>query len=429
MSKLRQLREAVGPTMDRYAAGSIYGGLSGGVSNYLAGGDMDHAIRGAVLGAGIGAVPGIALRNSNQALRFGAAAGIPALLALQKDRPMLRDAFNPESTDTLSSLYSADNAFEEGSPAWEAYYAENPEAYAERYEKTAAAMTLDDIALMEEMSGQVVGRTRTKVGTVVDSNGVYTLYDNTGDYTYGEFTKLSEALYYAEKLAQFSLGDAYANNPGNIPQGQNYASDWSHKQDILDKRGRTVGTANVGGSGTTSSVVLDEAKKKPFWRSAESWRRRGSELEQFAQEQAKRMSYTDDAVKITQRGAPQALPGKAPVPTTVTAPTAKVPTPAPAAPVKAPLSGGAKALRYGGGALGLAGLGYLGYQYFKPEDSWTDRAQDALSSAAGTAQKYLPYAQQAMGALQGGNLMGYSANPGGGQYQNVPQYPQQYRQY
>jgi len=66
-----------------------------------------------------------------------------------------------------------------------------------------ASMSLNDIAAMEAMSGVNVGRTRTKVGMIIDSNGVYTLYDESGKYTYGDFTKLSEAQDHAEKVAKY----------------------------------------------------------------------------------------------------------------------------------------------------------------------------------------------------------------------------------
>lgn len=66
-----------------------------------------------------------------------------------------------------------------------------------------ASMSLNDITAMEAMSGVNVGRTRTKVGMIIDSNGVYTLYDESGKYTYGDFTKLSEAQEHAEKVAKY----------------------------------------------------------------------------------------------------------------------------------------------------------------------------------------------------------------------------------
>lgn len=401
------LSSAVGSTLLRHSGGSIAGALGGGISNALYGGDMDHAIRGAVVGSVMGAVPGLALRNSNLALRLGVAGAIPAALAAQKDRPILQKLFSPGHEDMLSNLYSADRAFQEGSPEWNAYYQNNPDAYKARYEKQAASMSLEDIALMEEMSGQVVGRTRTKVGTIVDSNGKYTLYDETGKYTYGDFTKLSEAVEHSEKVAE--------------RYGYNYNTTTGAGE--ITRRGGFMGLGKsqvVGRLGQDGKVVMEGSFKGP------SYMRRlfgGTGAASYEKAQQGLMSASQQApstaqqLKTTQSelaSAQQEL----------------------SAAQKEVQQATQRAARYGkvlkgvGAAGVLGGLGYLGYQYFKP-DSWTDRFSNAANSALQTSQKYLPQVSGALNAMnQGGSagLMGYAANQAG-QYQQIPQYANQARQY
>lgn len=397
------LSSAVGSTLLRHGGGAMAGALGGGISNALYGGDMDHAIRGAVVGSVMGAVPGLALRNSNLALRLGVAGAIPAALAAQKDRPLLQKLFSPGHDDMLSNLYSAERAFQEGSPEWNAYYQNNPDAYSARYEKKAAAMSLDDIALMEEVSGQVVGRTRTKVGTIVDSNGKYTLYDDTGKYTYGDFTKLSEAVEHSEKIAErYSYNYNTTTGAGEIT-----------------RRGGFMGLGKkqvVGTLGPDGKVVMNQGFQGPSYRKrlfggsgGASYQKAEQGLMNAAQQTpstAQQLKTTQGQLSATQQELSAAQ--------------------------KEVQQATQRAARYGkvlkgvGAAGVLGGLGYLGYQYFKP-DSWTDR----ISNAVGSAQKYIPQATGALNALnQGGGagLMGYAANQVG-QYQQIPQYNNTYRRY
>ena len=384
----------------RYAGGTIAGGLGGGVTNALYGGDMDHAIRGAVVGSVLGSVPGLALRNSNLALRLGVAGAIPAALASQKDRPILQELFSPGHDDMLSNLYSAERAFQENSPEWNEYYQNNPDAYAARYEKQAASMSLDDIAYMEEMSGQVVGRTRTKVGTIVDSNGKYTLYDDTGKYTYGDFTKLSAAVEHSEKVAmwfsQGSYSHKYDPKTGGGTVTRKGPGVWGFRKKEV-----------VGTLGQDGKVVLNPGQQAL----------RGTEAARFQQ------AAEGLQTKATTN---PSLQGQL---TTAKAEVAEAKRLQAAAQQEA-AQAGQKATRYGRvlkgvGAVGaLGGLGYLGYQYFKP-DSWQDRASNAVSSAVQKTQKYMPHISGALNAFNqsgGTGVMGYAANQGAGQYQQIPQY-------
>ena len=112
--------------------GAALGGVTGGVSNYLAGGDLDHAISGAVSGALLGGAGGALTRNSNRLAQIAVAGGVPALLAQVKDRPMVSEYYAPKHTDTLNRLYSEERAFKEDTPEWVEYYMANPDRYEAR---------------------------------------------------------------------------------------------------------------------------------------------------------------------------------------------------------------------------------------------------------------------------------------------------------
>jgi hypothetical protein len=385
---MRGLTSAVGSTLLRQGGGTLAGAVGGGVSNALYGGDMDHAIRGAVVGGVLGSVPGLMLRNSNPLLRLGLAGAIPAALAAQKDRPMLQELFSPGHDDMLSNLYSAERAFQENSPEWNEYYQNNPDAYAARYEKQAASMSLDDIAYMEEMSGSVVGRTRTKVGTIVDSNGKYTLYDDTGKYTYGDFTKLSSAIEHSEKVAAW-WKDKYTTTSDSIRR----------------QKGGWLGRGN--------SEVVGKLVD-------------GKVINQGSHNLHNTSGYMGAADKLTnQAGKTQALQQELAQSQTLQKTTQAELAAAQQEATKATQ----RAARYGKvmkgvGAVGvLGGLGYLGYQYFKP-DSWQDRMSNAASSAVKKTQQYMPHISGALNAYNqsgGAGMMGYAANQGAGQYQQIPQ--------
>lgn len=424
---MRQIAATAGEHLGRFgeralhhSGGALTGAVSGGLSNYLAGGDMDHAIRGAVVGAGMGAVPGVMLRN-NQVARYALAAGVPGLLAFQKDRPGISSLFSPGSSDLGSSLYTAERAFEEGSPEWQEYYAENPEAYSARYEKTAASMTLDDIALMEEMSGESVGRTHTKVGTIVDSNGRYTLYDKSGNYTYGSFDKLSEAVAASEKVAMlFRRGrmvtDAAQGTVVYQPGGFGWRRGVGEVVGTMDDSGKLVATdkyhQTVRGAGNRAAYTSAGDKLRREMETARQAPKGGPAYQQ----QQQTLKNTQGQLKSTQ-GQLQTSQGQ--LQTTQGELSAAQKELEAAQKTNKMWGRAAKGLT---GAAALAGLGYLGYQYFKP-DSWTDRLSNAASGAVNTASKYMPYAQQAMSAMNqgGGGFMGYSANNNYGQYQQMPQ--------
>ena len=461
-AKLRDLRgalENIGsgvtdtlarPGVDGAIAGSLYGAGSGAISNYLAGGDLDHAIRGAVVGGALGAGSGALVSKSNPLLHFGVTTSVPAALAFQKNRPMLREAYEPKSTDVLNRLYTEERAFAEGTPEFEEYYMANPERYQARLEKMStykAPMSLDEIAYMEEISGDYVGRTQTKVGTIVDSNGVFSLYDSTGENLYGEFTKLSEAKEYAEKVAaryvvegkgsdavvreygRFSRFNPFAQGrvvasagfvrPGTHGPGQfsmNIAPDLkadsgkfftsqgkltadlnrrdAMQQFYLEQR-QGMGEENYRKFQEKLNPARAEAGLKqvdPYSPPAETPKQ--TQTQTKTQPQTKPKGTVISSSKGT-ASIDQLSQGVSPSKPNVQAPNTQMtttpkPKPSPAAAPK-PNQAAAKSLgKWGkGGLAGLAaaGLGYLGYQYFKPEETYWDATKGAIGDAYNYARQ------------------------------------------
>lgn len=632
--------------------GAALGGVTGGVSNYLAGGDLDHAISGAVSGALLGGAGGALMRNSNRLAQVAVAGGVPALLAQVKDRPMVSEYYAPKHTDALSRLYSEERSFKENTPEWEEYYRANPDRYEARYGKQAAvasekvsafqsdvsgpgsaidldyyrlhkelrekgysrqerekllrndfatqlkdmargagygltggalgglagyglgkglgvedtrllaniaaiggaggltlggllatkdiydldqqaiedaenlgikqanakltalqglgllgvglgvgaggalllgdseedyqedfvnrldeedeyqrkadmgiisdaeytayligkkragelampehryavtttldnlkkeaSMTLDDISTMESMSGTTVGRVFTKVGTIIDAGGKYTLYDQSGKNIYGEFTKLSEAQEYAEKIAE----TYYDQNSGQVLQKRLF--------------GRDRVLASATGGNTPTFRAENMSSRKPMFtswanyaRQQEAYRNQVNQLHQAYQGSAGAATKYEGALgkEIEQAAAKAKTP-----PASLASPPASTPTPqtsAPQSPTPAPQaqtpkttapkapSKLLKGLKWGGGLAALGGLGYLGYEYFRPK-TYQERLTNTLSTAgrsvASYAKKYGPLASmvgQAYGVDP--NLMGFMANASQGNFQDIPQ--------
>tara|TARA_B100000214_G_scaffold323291_1_gene259655 strand:- start:15708 stop:17228 length:1521 start_codon:yes stop_codon:yes gene_type:complete len=478
------------------ATGAGLGALSGGISNYMAEGDLDHAIRGAVVGAGMGGLSGAYLGGVNRALSAGVSAATPALLAQQKDRPILRELFSPDAGDLGSELYSEKNRFNEGSAEWQDYYAKNPDRYAANYgepeqEKEAmikkASMTLEDIAYMEKVSGQNVGRVATSVGTIIDSGGNYTLYDNSGEYTYGTFNKLAEAEDYAEKLAEYFTqindGTAQVMRKGRFPwsRATRVAEDpslykargWTNKARMADRlayektlrQAQTTGllqtqqmaqlppqSYNQGAMGNIKTTgargpditALGSVGNKPAVKGPDiTAMGQVKATPPPAQEAAKVTPPTNQSqarvVRSGNRGGVNPLDRLSSSGKKVTKPAVEVAQKVEQAVVpkvvqqaeQAAAPQAAKALgrwgKAGLGGLAAAGLGYLGYQAFKPEETYWDKAKDYATTAATAINKYGPQIQRAA------NLMGARANAGGnyshmGYQAPQRQYPQQYQQ-
>lgn len=540
--------------------GAAIGGLSGGISNYLAEGDMDHALRGALTGAMIGGVGGRVMRNANPLATLAVTGGIPAALAQIKDRPGISRLFRPESTDSISSLYSEERAFKEGTPEWNEYYAANPDRYDARYgqQKSAnwktkalvgagllgggalggalltgeskedfanrldaedemldkidmglaseeeladfliskrdagelampedryfittsldkvkeASMSLNDVAVMEAMSGVNVGRTRTKVGMIIDSNGVYTLYDESGKYTYGDFTKLSEAQEHAEKVAKFQtqwnpttnqydtvrkgffgLGKAQIVDPDSY-QSRKFTTtgkikDFERMQDaakITDQRNLShrVATTHAGyGRGYDFGKQVGQAQAQSQMgaatEQAQNQAAKAKNVQQRAMHQAKRHRAMYKQTKATlqaereahqaamqqqQQAAERARQQAAQKAEAQLAAQTKKTTDATKS-----LARWKRGTGIAGLTLGLGAAAYGAYNYFNKPKSWTERATGALDEAVGTMsnyKQYLPMANQFANTLTNvGGAANAAFNPysaRGGRYQQMPTY-------
>ena len=546
--------------------GASVGALSGGISNYLAEGDMDHALRGALTGGIIGGVGGRLTRNANPLTRLAVTGGVPAVLAQIKDRPGVSRLFRPEHTDSISSLYSEQRAFEEESPEWQEYYAANPDRYDARYnqQKSAnwktqalvgtgllgagtlggallageskedfanrldaedamidsidmgmaseedlanfliskrdagelampedryfittsldkvkeASMSLNDIATMEAMSGVNVGRTRTKVGMIIDSNGVYTLYDESGKYTYGEFTKLSEAQDLAEKVAQYytqwnELNNSYDTmrkgrmpwskgtvvKPGDLGRGWSQggkAKDFAKMtaaQDVTKgynashqaattqagygrgyASGKDVGSQQQAFKNTTATqnalkteqqLAQSNRRAQHIADQAKNWKTQAQThqqtIHQNQQAHQNAMKQQQAAAQRTQQQAAAQAEQQLAAQTKKTTDATKS------------LAKWKKGTGIAGLTLGLGAAAYGAYNYFNKPKSWTDRATGALNDAVGTMsdyQKYLPMANQfANTAMNVGGAANTAFNPytaRGGQYQQMPTYGRGY---
>lgn len=145
--------QSAGNLVGKVGGGAAVGALSGGISNYAAEGDLDHALRGALTGSMMGAATGGLLRNANPLFGLAATAAVPATLAQVKDRPTVSKMFRPESTDSIRNLYSEERAFTEGSPEWNAYYAANPDRYSARYGQQPAVASEKVSAFQSDVSG------------------------------------------------------------------------------------------------------------------------------------------------------------------------------------------------------------------------------------------------------------------------------------
>lgn len=566
----------------------LLGALSGGTANYLEGGSLDHGLKGALVGAGLGAASG-GLLGGNKFLSATSSLALPALLAQQKSRPITRELYTPRPYDPISALYTEENMFEENSPEWQEYYAANPDRYKARYGtggvklsafspdaiggtgsavdldyyrlqkelrekgysrrerekmlrndfptqlsdfalagglgmglgglglylgnvaadhidndfvshmapmvggmsglmggsmlaaqriydkdqdaieaaelapmKKKASMSLKDLAYMESISGVNVGRVKTSAGTIVDSNGVYTLYDSSGENIYGKFSKLSEAQAYAEKVAQYQIGQAADGTYQVMRGGQAVAADanyqgrglttnmrmkdhMKYQQQLMDQRAKVQqlnslrdgqqiqrlrnmsapGLGNIPGTNASNAAtqalsVQNMANHQP---TQATQRFMGASPAPAPAPQAQVPAQTPRAPAPTPAPAPQAQAPRAPVGRTYTQQQVNQQTrmaaekarqraakqtaqtlakqEASAAANLAKAKGWATVGKAGLGGLAAAGLGYLGYKAFAPEEkSFVQRFGDQVSN-------YAPMIQQAT------NVMGAFANPGG----------------
>ena len=170
--------------------GAGSGAASGCVSELVSGGSPEDRAQAALSGALVGGTASGLLRGAGNRLSplLGAAAGVASSVDSVRAKV-------PGFGRSPVSLQSAQQG----------YYAQDPAAYGPPYQKYAqekVSMTLDDIAIMEKVSGINYSRLETDDRTVVQCGSKYHVFSKEASVHEGTYDSLSEA-----KTAQFWSGN------------------------------------------------------------------------------------------------------------------------------------------------------------------------------------------------------------------------------
>ena len=446
------LKALATPTGGRTLGGAGVGGLVGGGTTAMAGGDTSDILRGIGAGAITGGALGLGSGGLNTVLKSKyapslkntlAVSGVSGLAGLSEDyrRSVLGE----------KPLHIPSEMIDPNDPYFQEYYMQMQMQRPELFKQSSAqapvkkaTTSLADIETMEKVSGQVFGKISTpEGGTIVESNGRYITYDKTGQYTYGTFDTLEGA-----KTAMFNR---YSYNPqtGNV------------------SRSGFFGLGTVRDMGAVSSLDPAQTKKLQKSRSGRRALGQAKNVQQGMQqgiEKGRQMAISEQRLaqnmglkmpgeagfssgqtaKVYSSPAqvraqspvqfPRAPTGniggganpfaRGPAAPITPAPAAPAPAAPTAAPTAAPKAGTLGKVLRRGGAIGLtAGVGYGLYRLFSdnkppppPPPSTYERFMTGASNLIAQAPQYLQAAQQ-MGFLGGGG-------GGYGQYQQMSPYQQ-----
>lgn len=170
--------------------GAGSGAASGYLSEVVSGGSPEDRAQAALSGALVGGTASGLLRGAGNRLSplLGAAAGVASSVDSVRAKV-------PGFGRSPVSLQSAQQG----------YYSQDPAAYGPPYQKYAqekVSMTLDDIAIMEKVSGINYSRLETDDRTVVQCGSKYHVFSKEASVHEGTYDSLSEA-----KTAQFWSGN------------------------------------------------------------------------------------------------------------------------------------------------------------------------------------------------------------------------------
>lgn len=465
------------------AIGSGVGAASGAASEILSSGlDSRDIGRAAITGALIGGGSSALLRGGNRtAAILGGAGGITSA---QAD---VRETLGQGRGD---EVYLPQQMMDYGDEMWQDYYSQSPEYLQNKYaseappsgQKKKASMSLDDLAIMEKVSGHTLGRLTLDNGcVVVEDQGRYTTYDKTGAYTYGTFDTLEgakTAAFFGSRYEHVGGGDIVRRRLFRGPEMLTNFADMSQEQ----RRGLLSGNRSARraaeqaaqrsnySSAPSRSAAAPAANMPPAQPAAPvrpappvqpvppappappvqppqappaQKATGGSALAQkqmyenqlLQQEQRHRQQMNEATRNASQRARSRAQQQTNDA-TRRAAEKARARMGAQHAKEVQALNQERAALqkslgRYrmagglGLGALGLAGAAYLGNKLLGSSDEPQDTYSDYIAQAGSYVNQAMPYVNQAVGAAQ---QMGYLGGGAQGAYQQMPAYgPPQYR--
>jgi len=446
------------------AIGSGVGAASGAASEILSSGlDSRDIGRAAITGALIGGGSSALLRGGNRtAAILGGAGGISSA---QAD---VRETLGQGRGD---EVYLPQQMMDYGDEMWQDYYSQSPEYLQNKYaseappssQKKKASMSLNDLAIMEKVSGHTLGRLTLDNGcVVVEDQGRYTTYDKTGAYTYGTFDTLEGAKTAAMSFNQYSmadsgtgrvarrgffgLGPAEYTNINNMSgrerarmvgsrSGNRIYKDFMGRQNNAPTATSTRPAAPAQPAAPVQQPVQPQQQAPARQQSRGPSRRtqrqntavrdataetRARLKDQYTAQQQEALAKQEAAYKrrmaLAERKAAEreaAAAGK------LTA----AETRATQAEARALRSG--RYLKGGIAGLGLLGGGYLLNKFLGSSEEPQDSYSNYIAQAGNYVNQAMPYVNQAVGAAQ---QMGYLGGGAQGAYQQMPAYgPPQYR--